>query len=403
MKLNRKITLGFLIPWLIGISVNYAVANNNCNLPEEINNVETDMEHYTVFQQGKDSYHTFRIPAIVQAQDGTLIAIAEARRDNAGDPGHGHIDLVYKLSYDGGRNWSSLRMFEKSQEGWSASNPTTVVKNSSGRIMVLYNIWKPKRGGGNSRTGTLDNQLWIRYSDDNGRTWSDAEDITHQGRDVENWNMTVFGPSNGIETSTGRLIIPSYANAPDIFGDSAKTAVFALYSDDGGRSWKRGQQISAYTNENQMVKLDDGRLMIDARQGDRIDNRWVAFSNDQGETWGEPEQGQLCAPIAASIISYPGHDNNNNSILLWSGIKGPGRTNLIVRLSSDQGQSFPVELLIGPVHAAYSVLTLIDSDAVGLIWEGGEEYRYNKIIFTRIPKNVIMNLDQLSRLNRSIN
>ena len=55
-----------------------------------------------VFQSGTDGYHTFRIPAVATAPDGSLIAFAEGRRENRHDPGGGDIDLVLKRSSDRG-------------------------------------------------------------------------------------------------------------------------------------------------------------------------------------------------------------------------------------------------------------------------------------------------------------
>jgi hypothetical protein len=56
-------------------------------------------EGTVVFESGTEGYHTFRIPAIVQAADGTLLAFAEGRADGGGDTGT--IDLVLKRSADG--------------------------------------------------------------------------------------------------------------------------------------------------------------------------------------------------------------------------------------------------------------------------------------------------------------
>jgi len=365
---------------------------------------DQNLEHIIVFKRGEDGYHTYRIPSVVQAPDGTLITFAEGRRDNSGDPGNGHIDLVYKLSHNGGRNWSSLRLLEKSKEGWGASNPTAVVSKRTGRVLILYDGWKPGKGGNishYSQPGTLDNQLWMRFSDDNGNTWSDAHDITDQGRDIKRWSNAVFGPGHGIETGTGRLVIP--VNASGKFADDTlKTASFALFSDDGGQSWKRGEQINAYTTENQIVELDNGQLMINARQKESVSTRWVALSNDQGQTWGQPFPGQVCAQICAALIRYPNPQEQKNELLLWSGIKGPGRSNLVLQLSSDQGKSFSVEMLIGRGPSAYSDMTLIDESDAGIIWEGGIERPYEKIFFTRIPREIISQLYHSSKLNTDV-
>lgn len=108
----------------------------------------SSLEHQVVFSQGEDGYHTYRTPSLLSEGYGTLLAFAEARRDDRADPGGGYIDLVYKLSRDGGRNWS------------------------------------------------------------------EPGDITRQDRDFERWGIAVFGPGHGIETMTGRLVVPVNANAP---------------------------------------------------------------------------------------------------------------------------------------------------------------------------------------------
>jgi sialidase-1 len=158
------------------------------------------------------------------------------------------------------------------------------------------------------------------------------------------------------------------------------------------------------TNENQIVEISDGRLMIDARQSNpAYPARWMAISNDGGQTWSKPEQGQVCAQICASLLSYPLKGRCSDNLLLWSGIKGPKRTNLILRLSYDQGTTFPIEMLIGTGPAGYSDLTLFENGDVGILWETGKESTNEKILFTRIPRKVIMNMWQISNLNRNVN
>lgn len=90
--------------------------------------------HVDVFTSGTEGYHTFRIPAIITAPDGSLIAIAEGRKEDRRDPGGGDIDLVYKRSTDAGTTWSPLKVLDDPGVGWTASNPTPVVDRQTRRI-----------------------------------------------------------------------------------------------------------------------------------------------------------------------------------------------------------------------------------------------------------------------------
>jgi sialidase-1 len=53
-----------------------------------------------VFESGVGGYHTYRIPAIVAAANGNLVALCEGRRQGRGDAGD--IDVHCRRSPDGG-------------------------------------------------------------------------------------------------------------------------------------------------------------------------------------------------------------------------------------------------------------------------------------------------------------
>ncbi len=278
---------------------------------------------------------------------------------------------------------------ERSEEGWGASNPTALVDHRSGRTFVFYNRWHPGRGAGNSRPGTRDNEAYYRYSDDNGMTWSEAIDVTEAARDIAQWHNMVFGPGSGIQTRSGRLIVPAY-------GHRARTnpvwrAAFALFSDDGGKTWRRGTWLDVNCNENQMVELDDGRIVVDARQEGGTPHRWLADSQDGGAHWNPARPGIQVTPVCTGLIRYRLSDHTP-SWYVWSGPQGPGRRDLVLRISTDQCQSFGKGLLIGPGPAAYSNLTLLDDGAVGVLWESGRKHPYEAITFVRVPRQAIETL-----------
>lgn len=61
-----------------------------------------------VYENGQDGYQCYRIPAIVKAPNGDLLAFAEARRKDCGD--FGDVDMVLKRSTDNGKSWGKLQI-----------------------------------------------------------------------------------------------------------------------------------------------------------------------------------------------------------------------------------------------------------------------------------------------------
>ena len=68
---------------------------------------------------------------------------------------------------------------------------------------------------------------------------------------------------------------------------------FAIFSEDHGRTWQRGQFVPGGRDgdENQLVELADGRILMDYRQNDNASHRWMTESRDGGRTWSKPRPG----------------------------------------------------------------------------------------------------------------
>ena len=346
------------------------------------------MTHVDVFTSGEEGYHGYRIPAIEATPDGSLIAFAEARKHNLADPGmhDNDIDLVYKRSTDRGKTWSELTVLDDPGDRWSACNPATLLDRSQKRVWVFHCRTKPGRSSYTARPGTDDCQNWARYSDDNGQTWSKPIDLTTVARDVERWGGSFFGPGGGIQDRNGRLIVPLSRTTGKKNNDGKMVGgpwnAFVIYSDDHGQSWHRGQLLpdGEWGNENQVVQLPDGPILMDVRQSDGP-HRWHATSNDGGETWSPPKPSQAVTRVACAIerftLKSAGDDRDR---ILWTGPKGPGRSQLVVRVSYDGGESFEIERTISDEKAAYSDLTVVDNHAAGVLWER-DDYRF--ITFSR--------------------
>ena len=336
-----------------------------------------------VFVSGQGSYHTYRIPAVEAAPDGSVIAFAEARKYNAADPGFGQqeIDLVYKRSTNSGITWSPMTVLEHAGERWSAANPATVLDRSNGRLWVFYLRSRPGCSTETSRPGTDDMQTLARWSDTSGQNWSESLDLTAVGRDMSDkaWRASVPGPGGAIQTRKGRLIVPMWKTPP---------ANFAIFSDDHGRTWQRGQFVPGKQrgDENQLVELVDGRLLMDIRQN-AGPHRWLAESIDGGQTWAEPRPGLAVTPVMCAIERYTLKASGDaGDCIIWSGPKGPERRRLAIRWSGDESKSFANQRLVSEGPAAYSDLTILKDKTVGILWERGVESGYQFLTFTRLNR-----------------
>ena len=73
--------------------------------------------------------------------------------------------------------------------------------------------------------------------------------------------------------------------------------------------------------------------------------------------------------------------------LLWTGPKGPGRSNLVARVSYDEGKTFSRERSIYTGPSAYSDLAILKDRTIGVLWERGTNSGYQFITFTRFNRD----------------
>ena len=336
--------------------------------------VADELFRTTVFESGTEGYNTFRIPALIATTEGTLLAFCEGRKNDRRD--HGDIDLVLKRSDDGGRTWGPLELVH--EEGGNASvtigNPCPVVDAAVGTIWLPF---------------TRDNdRVFIMSSDDDGRTWSKPRDITTDVKE-DDWNWYATGPGNGIQIKSGphkgRLVIPCdhRVRGNDAWGHSGRSHV--IYSDDHGRTWQLGAPTDRAMNECAVAELSDGRLMLNMRSYRGKACRAVAFSEDGGESWSPAvDDPELIEPVCqASLIRC---DEGEAPCLLFSNpASEKTRHRLTVRLSRDDGETWPATRVLHAGPAAYSSLCMLPDGTAGILYEAGEKHAYEKIAFASFP------------------
>ncbi|CAM5258405.1 exo-alpha-sialidase OS=Streptomyces antimycoticus OX=68175 GN=SANT12839_073140 PE=3 SV=1 [Streptomyces antimycoticus] len=162
---------------------------------------DSGFEQQVLFKSAQEQgYSCFRIPAIVKAKDGSLLAFAEGRVDNCGDAGD--IDLVLKRSTDGGRTWGPLQVINEGG-GDTHGNPAPIVDLRTGRI-VLASTYNTGRDDSQSCDVPCERSPHLQYSDDNGATWSAPRDLSSSLMPPQ-WNSWyATGPVHGIQLQHGR-------------------------------------------------------------------------------------------------------------------------------------------------------------------------------------------------------
>ena len=335
-----------------------------------------------VFVAGDKGYNTFRIPSVIATARGTLLAFAEGRREGSGDAGD--IDLVLKRSSDAGQTWSPLEVVGDNGPN-TFGNPCPVVDRTTGTIWLLTT---QNRGTDREKdiiagTSQAGRSVAVLRSTDEGVTWSAPADITASVKRPD-WTWYATGPGVGIQTRSGRLVIPGNHAV-------AGTAVHhshIVFSDDGGRSWHMGGSADPGTNESQVVELTDGRLMLNMRNHPpKAENfRMIATSTDGGRSWSQakPDPALVEPPAQASLIRWTTVDADGRGRLLFSNPASARRERMTVRTSADDGVSWPVSRVVHEGPAAYSSLVVLPDGSIGVLFERGDRSPYERITFVRL-------------------
>lgn len=362
----------------------------------------------------RDRYHTFRIPGMVVAADGSLLAFAEGRRGDGSDPRrdkNAPIDIVMRRSTDNGRTWQPIVTidtgFRPHGDLVDFGDPTPVLDAVSSTIFLFYGQWPdvgPRNPAYGQSTATEDENhvVWVRSSADNGKTWSERRQVVYPDVPAETadhlyWRHAEPGPGSGIQLAwqsdkarNGRLLIPAKRAGSKTPDGTVTVEPFVYYSDDHGKNWEVGEVTPGpEANESEVVELADGCVLLDARQNSgKCRRRHV--STDGGVTWGPNDpSGIPLTPVDASMARYsaiPARDERN--CILFSaprGADGLNRNNITVWASYDEGETFVNPVQFNQGFAAYSVVQRLADGTAGLLVEtaNNQGNRYGAITLYR--------------------
>ncbi len=334
-----------------------------------------------LFTAGEHGIALYRIPGIVVTSKGTVLAYCEARRNSRSD--WGEIEVHLRRSTDGGNTWSAPQRIAHhgdrirgtsgktaDDEQQTVNNPVAIVDRVSGSIEFLYCI-------------NYARCFSIRSLDD-GVTWSDPVEITAAFADFRpacNWKVLATGPGHGIQLRSGRLVVPVWLAYGGV-RDHHPSVTATIYSDDHGATWKAGEIAIPDTaefndpNETIAAELSDGRVLLVARSESAPNRKLLLTSRDGASGWTAPKfHPDLLEPICmAGLLAVPGRPGTllfSNPATVGRDAEGRERPNsrgkrenLTIRMSRDDGATWPISRVLESGKSAYSDLAALPDGTI---------------------------------------
>jgi len=333
-------------------------------------------EETPVFEM-QDLFESIRIPNVVVAADGSVLAFAGSGK-------------LLRRSEDGGRTFSPAREVGPDAGG------SAIVDSGTGDVMVVR-----AKGG----------YLW--RSRDHGKTWQREEIVIKPNPlghgALENVPAQTACSESGVTLQygkhKGRLLMPARVQPPEGNNDQEWWPYnynTAIYSDDGGKTWQTSGPVQSGTGEGTLAELSDGSIYYNSRSHMSVDHRRrIAWSHDGGAMFvdwrvsehlfevGEPFYFKYGTKPSygcnAGLVRLPLESTGGKDVLLFSTPDNPGksRVRMTVWASFDRGTTWPVKRLVFEGPSAYSSLAAGPDGVIYLLFERGEKKLYDRVALAR--------------------
>lgn len=280
-------------------------------------------------QPNKDGIKSYRIPALLKTDKGTLIAGADERRLHSSD--WGDIGMVIRRSEDNGKTWGDRVTITNLRDNPKASDPSIgspvnidmvlTQDPETKRIFAVYDMFPEGKG-----IFGMSSQKEEAYKEINGKIYQLLYREGEQGAYTIRENGTVYTPDG--KATEYRVVVdpvkPAYSDKGDLYkGDQLlgniyfttnKTSPFRIakdsylwmsYSDDDGKTWSAPQDITPMVKADWMKFLGvgpgvgitlrtgphKGRIVVPVYTTNRTNHlngsqsSRTIYSDDHGKTW----------------------------------------------------------------------------------------------------------------------
>ncbi|XP_053273784.1 sialidase-3 [Pleuronectes platessa] len=288
--------------------------------------------------------------------------------------------------------------------GHRTMNPCPVFEKKSNKLFLFFicvenfysEMWQIRHCSNKARL------CYITTADD-GENWSELKDLTPDLHEIGDWATFAVGPGHGLQTKSGRLIVPVYAYKKKLgccccCKDCPPSYALDLYTDDPDKGWKFGNMLETESGECQMAEIlddkDNSVIYCNARSksGHRVEavslNEGGNFSILTGKLVDTKNTG-----CQGSVVSFPaqsedggtkGEHNSNNKWLLFSHTTNvKKRVNLGVYLnkSPQDPDKWSKPLIINKGTSGYSDLACVGDGRFVCLMEHGEGKAISSVMF----------------------
>lgn len=276
-----------------------------------------------VFTKDQLSRGTFRIPALVKMDNGTLVAGADQR--NTGQADYGDIEMVVRTSNDNGKTWGDKVTIFNPQNNpklgdTNSSNPATIdiaLTAKGDKLYAMYDLFPEGRG-----LSSLPSKAVAAYKEIDGKKY---QIVTKNGEEYTIRDNGKIFDASGKETTYSVVVDAkdkehAYQDYGDVYEGNQKIgnilfktgnqdgfqAVYTSYlmlseSSDNGKTWSAPKNISNMVRSDSMIFQGTGpgagislkhgkyagRIIFPVyttveKVGERAS---VVYSDDNGVTW----------------------------------------------------------------------------------------------------------------------
>lgn len=361
------------------------------------------LQKQPVFESKEAARCVYRIPALLYERESkTLLAFAEQRKtadDASGEKLVMKTGKIKEGSSEKTVEWSELKEVEKALiKGHRPMNPCPVYDKIN-RKLFLFFICVEDGITERYQINSNDNRTRLCYitSDDLGETWNNVINLMDELSEIKNWATFAVGPGHGIQTESGKLIIPVYAYCRSTGHlRCCKSYALSLYYDPD-KSWKFGQTLQSESGECQMAEVfeDNGSSFIYCNARSFHSSRVEAVSENKGFTFTKSSCTKLTetkrySGCHGSVVSFPAQEqsgtaqsdpNRNKWLLFTHPTSKSDRIDLGVYVNKypRDPKAWSHPCIINDGCSGYSDLAYIDDGWFACLFECGQHKIHEQI------------------------